>query len=230
MSIFKSNQIGCIALSLVLGIISSAYAAVPQFFLSNNTQILDAKAALGRLNSAAQRQLQDSTIEILQRNHTEQGKFANILGHYTMANQLKSTTENGEIFYASPLQKFSKQQIITVATQLSERFRQESVAVFIPSNQPPIGDVLVILASPEGNITDTIQVIRKRLPSSYSHAFSLHLKNLHSGFNQVKVCKIEWLGSKLNLAILKKAFPKAKIISHYGKAYLIYRNGQTKLL
>ena len=146
-----------------------------------------------------------------------------------MASDKNMTNDNTEIFYASPLQNFSNKQIFSLAAQLANTLNQESVAVFIPSDQFAAGDIIVTFKSRKLGIAETVNKIREKLPA-YATAFSLHLSGKHSGFNNAKVTEIECLGSKININEIKKAFPQENISSNQGQAYLVYKNGQTELL
>ena len=44
------------------------------------------------------------------------------------------------------------------------------------------------------------------------------------------VKEIEWLGSKVKPEDIQKAFPLEDISYQYGKAYLVYKNGQKEQL
>lgn len=213
----------------MLSITTISYAAnssTIEFFSSNNTHEIDVEKAYERLVSKAQHNLKNSTIDVLQNNHIEQGKFENILGMYQMTSDKNMTGDNTEIFYASPLQNFSDTQVFSLAAQLANTLNQESVAVFISSTQSTIADIIVKFTSQKPGVTETINMIREKLPT-YATAFSLHLSNKHSGFNNAKVTEIEWLGSKVNINEIKKAFPQENISSNQGQAYLVYKNGQT---
>jgi len=118
-----------------------------KFFSSNNTQEISVEKAYERLIGDAQHKLTNDSISILQTNHFEQGKFEKILGMYQMANDKNATSDNTEIFYASPLQNLSDNQVFSFAAQLANNLNQESVAVFIPSTQAPSGDIIVKFTS-----------------------------------------------------------------------------------
>lgn len=226
MKILKSKIIFGV-LSLTLSIANITYGAnspTIEFFVSNNSSEISVEQAYERLAGEAQHALKDSTIDVLQKNHVEQGKFENILGTYEMASDKKITGDNTEIFRASPLQGFSQEQIFSLASELANTFQQESVAVFIPSNQPTIANIVVSFTSHQPNIMETIELVHEKLPA-YATAFSLHLSNLHSGFNNAKVTEIEWLGSKVDINEIKKAFPQENISYNDGQAYLVYQDG-----
>lgn len=227
----KSKKIYAIV-SIMLAISSSTYAMAStptiEFYISNNTHEITVEEAYKRLIGKAQHELKASTIDILQKNHIEQGKLENILGTYEMASDKNITGDNTEIFHASPLQNFSQNQIFSVATELANTLQQESIAVFIPTKQYTIANIAVNFRSHQPNITETIALVREKLPA-YSTAFSLHLSNKHSGFNNARVTEIEWLGN-ININEIQKAFPQEKISYHYGQAYLVYKNGHIELL
>jgi hypothetical protein len=232
MNIYKLKVMNWILISILLTASTISYAAnssTIEFFSSNNTHEIDVAKAYARLMGKAQHDLKNNTITVLQNNHIEQGKFENILGMYQMTSDKNMTGDNTEIFYASPLQNFSDSQIFSLAAQLANTLNQESVAVFIPSNQQAIADITVKFTSQKPSITEAINMIREKLPT-YATAFSLHLSSECQGFNNTKVSEIEWLGSRININEIKKAFPGENISSHQGQAYLVYKNGQTQRL
>lgn len=236
MNVFKSAITNCILFSMILGITTTSFAATSamvEFFSSNNTHEIDVKKAYQRLASKAQQDLKDSAIDVFQNSHVEQGRFEDILGMYQMASDKKMTGDNTIIFYASPLQGFSKEQVFSLAAQLANVLQQESVAVFIPSNKPPIADIFVKFKSRRPHVTEAINMIREKLPT-YATAFSLHLNrkcsDSGSGFDSATVTEIEWLGNKVNINDIKKAFPQESISYSQGQAYLVYKNGQAKIL
>lgn len=221
-----------ILLYILLSITTTSYATSNssiEFFYSNNTHEIDAHKAYERLTSKAQHKLKNDAIDVLQNNHVEQGKFKNILGMYQMASDKNMTSDNSEIFHASPLQNFSDNEVFSLGAQLATALNQESVAVFIPSAQSNTADIIVRFTSQKPSITEAINMIHERLPA-YATAFSLHLSNTHSGFNNAKVTEVEWLGSRINVNEIKNAFPNENVSSNQGQAYLVYANGQTERL
>src|SRR5438093_24045 len=92
-------------------------------------------------------------------------------------------------------------------TTLSEEENNASIAVFIPSNQSTIADIIVKFTSHKRGITETVNMIHEKLPT-YATAFSLHLNKKHSAFSNAEVIEIEWLGSRINTNETKKAFPQ----------------------
>lgn len=194
-----------------------------EFFASNNTHTINAEKAYQRLNGEAQFELENTMILILQKNHIEQGRFENILGVYNRS------ADNTKVFYTSPEQSFSNKQLFSLAKQLADALHQESIAVFIPLKDSSISDITVTF-NHKLSAQEIIKLIHEKLPQHYSSAFSLHLTKNQCGLNQTKVSSIEWLGSKINIDEIKKAFPQQNITYQLGKSYLIYKNGQAKLL
>ncbi len=103
---------------------------------------------------------------------------------------------------------------------------QECVAVFISSATKPIANVKLVFSNNKPTIVNAIQLIRDKLPESYSRAFSLSLSNNQSEYNLATVSSIEWLGSDMDAAIFKNNFPLDKLIYRTGDAYLIYKDGK----
>lgn len=230
MKISKLNIM--LGIANVILVINTSYAANSpsvEFFVSNNTQEIPLEKAYSRLINKAQHELNASVIDVLQKHHVEQGKFENILGTYEMVSDKNITGDNTEIFYTSPLQNFSQNEIFSLASDLATTLQQESVAVFIPSNQAMIGDVSITFTSHQHNIQETIDLINKKLPA-YAKAFSLHLSSMYSGFNNAKVASVEWVGSKIDINEIKKVFPRENIIYNNGQAFLVYKNGQIEQL
>lgn len=187
------------------------------------------QTAYNRLTGQEQLDLQDEMIDVLQKNHIEQGRFKNILGTYRMSTDQSNTADNTEEFDLSPYQHLSDEQIFSIAKELAVKLKQDSVAVLIP-NQSTVGDITVNFISKKPSINEVIGLLQKKLPSLYNEAFSLHLVNTSGNFDTAKVAKIEWLGHKINLSEIKKAFPLEKIDFHYGDVFLVYQNGQTEPL
>jgi hypothetical protein len=200
------------------------------FFSSNNTNEITIKTAYERLIGNEQKDLQNEIINLMQKNHLEQGKFEDILGTYQMSSSQNVTEDNTDVFNTSPYQKLSNEKVFTLAKQLAITLKQESVAVFIPNQKSTIGDITVSFASYQPSITKIINILNAKLPPAYSQAFSLHLSNENADFDNLKVAEVEWLGSKAKLEEIKKAFPQEKISYYYGTAYLVYKNGQKKQL
>ena len=119
--------------------------------------------------------------------------------------------------------------MFSLAKELAIKLNQDSVAIFIP-NDSSLGDITVNFFSHQPRINEVVNMLHNKLPELYNQAFSLHLINKCGDFNHAKVTKIEWLGSKLNLEVIKKAFPLEKINSRYGKVFLVYQNGQKQQL
>lgn len=203
-------------------------AASVEFIASNNTKEINLQTAHERLVGDEQSDLQDKMINVMQENHVEQGKFEGILGVYKMSSDQNITADNSDRFSASPKQMLSDKEIFFLAKQLAIKLNQESVAVFIPdqSNQSTIASITVNFISNQPNIDQVIDVINKNLPVAYSQAFSMQLSNKYPAFNNAKVTKIEWLGSSIHLEDIQRAFPEEKINYEYGRAFLVFQNGQ----
>ncbi len=199
-----------------------------EFFASNNTKEINIQTAYDRLTGSAQSTLQNSMIEVLQKNHIEQGRFEDILGAYRMLSDKNITADNTEHFNTSVYQNLSDTRVLWLAKELAIALNQDSVVVFIP-DQSTLGDITVSFAHPVG-INEVVRMIHAKLPDRYNQAYSLHLINKYAGFNNVKVESVEWLGSKVNLEEVEKAFPLDKINYQDGKVYLVYQNGQTEQL
>lgn len=204
-----------------------------EFFASNNTKEIDLQTAFNRLQGEEQQELQNDTINVMQKEHMEQSKFENLLGTYKMSNDQQITGDNTEKIITSFHQKMSPEKVFMLAKKLANMLKQESVAVFIPTKEPVIGDTFLKLKSHHYTINETITLIREKLPTLYSQAFSLHLnndKNICSSFDNATVNEVEWLGSKIDSEEIRKSFPQEEITVQYGKAYLIYKNGQQEQL
>ncbi len=108
MTVHKSRLI-MISCWFLLGL-SQAFAnnnASVEFFASNNNKIINMQTAYNRLTGQAQLDLQDEMIDVLQKNHIEQGRFKNILGTYRMSTDQSNTADNTEEFDVSPYQHLS---------------------------------------------------------------------------------------------------------------------------
>lgn len=200
-----------------------------EFFASNNTKEINIQTAYDRLTGTEQSALQNAMINIMQKNHIEQGKFEGILGMYRMSSDKNITADNTEQFNTSPYQNLSNEKIFSLAKKLAITLNQDSIAVLIP-NQSAIDDITVSFTSKQLGINETLSILHDKLPSLYNQAFSLHLVNKCNGFNEAKVAEVEWLGSKINPEEVKKAFPLEKINFHYGKVFLVYRDGRKEQL
>lgn len=231
---FKRNSpINSLALAcLALLFVGQSYANCKsvEFFVSNNTKKLNLKTAYKKLESSDQYHLQDLIIDVMQKNHVEQGKFENILGYYITLNEQNNTADNANIFITSPYQKLSSAKILNIAKQLANKLQQESVAVFIPINQKIVGDVRIHFISHPYTIAEVINLLWEKLPPPYHQAFSLHLNSPYTAYENAKVTEIEWLGIKSKPEEVKKAFPLEKVSYHYGKAFLVGAQGQLKKL
>jgi hypothetical protein len=203
-----------------------------EIFSSNNTEEISLETAFNRLAGTDQQALRSSITQFLQQHHVEQGEVHNLLGAYQMQSDKKITGDNTESFYTSPLQHFSKKKIFLLAAELSQRLRQESVAVFIPESHlaTATGDVILVFRSDKPTITTILHEIQEKLPASYNTAFSLHLINVKQGYKQARVAEIEWLGSKINPDIIRNTFPNERVIFHEGTAYLVFKDGKVQQL
>lgn len=200
-----------------------------EFFASNNTQTIDLATALQRLQGNEQNALLEATIELMQKNHVQQGKFTNILGVYKFSASPSMTADNSEIYSTSCYQTIPTNTALSYAKELASTLNQESVAVFIPKAKSSIGEITVTLSSHQYTLDEVIKIINNEVPSQFRQAYSLSLDNSHCTQNAI-ITQIEWLGSKLNPNDLKNAFPKEQITVYQGNAYLVYSNGQTDIL
>ena len=196
-----------------------------EFFASNNTDEITLQSAFIRLCGGAQTSLQNDIIELMQKEHIEQGKFENLLGTYRMSIDQHSTADNSEVFVTSSHQKLSSKTIFKIARELATTLKQESVVVFIPSHASTIGVTILKLRSHSYTIKEAMEIIYAKLPLQYSQAYSLQLNNLCTSFDGAIVKEIQWLGSKARPDEIQKAFPREEIYYHYGKAYLIFDDG-----
>jgi hypothetical protein len=102
--------------------------------------------------------------------------------------------------------------------------------VFIASSQPIIGALKIRFTSHKPSIKEVVSLIHDKLPPSYNQNFSLHLTRERANFENAKVAEIEWLGSKIDINDIKNIFPGDNVSFQYGKAYLVYKNGQKEQL
>jgi hypothetical protein len=223
----KTIVVFLLLLSINVVFASNKYSV--EFFASNNTSILDLQTAYERLNGNEQSELQNSMIEIMQENHIEQGKFEDILGTYQMSNDKKITADNTEHFITSPLQYLSNDMFFSLAKELAIKLNQDSVAVFIPDDAN-LGDITVNFSSHQPYIDELVNKIQNMLPEQYNKAFSLHLIKKSGNFADTTVAEVEWLGSTMNIDVIKRAFPSEKISFRYGKVYLVYKDGRIEQL
>jgi hypothetical protein len=200
-----------------------------EFFASNNTKEISIENAYDRLQGTEQSDLQNSMINIMQKNHIAQGKFEDILGTYRMSSDRNMTADNTEHFNTSPYQNLSDEKVFSIAKELAITLNQDSVAVLIPTPST-VGDITVSFTSKPLGINETVSMLHAKLPDLYNQAFSLHLVNECNGFDNAKVTAVEWLGSKININEVKKAFPLEKINFRYGNVFLVYQNGQKEQL
>lgn len=230
MNIYKCIKfiVGCFFL-LSLKVVFAGNADSPEFFASNNTKEIDLQTAYHRLTGIEQSNLQNKIITVMQKNHVEQGKFEDILGTYQMSSDKKMTADNTLHFITSPEQHLSDDKVFSLAKELAIKLNQDSVAVLIPSKST-LGDITISFTSHQPNINEIVSMLHNKLPELYNQAFSLHLMNQCGDFNSTKVTEVEWLGSRINLNVIKKAFPLEKINSRYGEVFLVYQNGQKERL
>ena len=116
-----------------------------EFFASNNTGEIDLQTAFNRLKGSEQHELQNEIINVMQKKHIEQGRFEELLGTYRMSSDQHITADNSETFITSAYQKIPNEKIFNLAKELTNTLKQESIAVFIPSNQTAIGDTILKL-------------------------------------------------------------------------------------
>lgn len=217
-------------LCMALCVTAQAFAQVTnsaEIFASNNTGHIHLPTAYHRLIGKAQQQLKETLTRLIQKQHLEQGSFDRLLGTYRMSSTQTVTADNTAVFMTSPYQVLSQQTLFDLAKAAAVALNQESVAVFAPSKEAKIGDVSMTFVGELPSVQQTIVMIGKKLPSAYSEAFSLHLKNTCGDYTQATVSSIEWLGSSIKLNTLKKAFPTNTFSSQHGEAYLVYKNGRT---
>lgn len=196
-----------------------------KIFASNNTQIIDVTSAYKRLIGMPQLQLHNTMLNVIQGDHLEQGEFDNVLGTYQMLDEKKVTADNSQIFYTSPQQYLSNEDLFKLSAELAVALKQESVAVFIANKQSLIADVEVSFPAHPPTINKIINLINQQLPAKYHQAFSLYLDVKGPNVFSPKVTKIEWLGSKISLEEVKKVFSSKNIIFRTGLAFLVYKNG-----
>lgn len=196
-----------------------------EFFVSNNTKEINLQTAYERLTGKEQQDLQNDLIDILQKNHIQQGKLQDMLGTYRMSSDQNITADNTERFTTSPRQHLFAERTFILAKQIAVAFNQESVAVFIP-NHSTIGDITVSFVSHQPTINELVSIVHDKLPASYSQAYSIHLSNRYESFENIKVEQIEWLGSNIQLSDVQRAFPDERVNYQYGKVFLVYQNGK----
>lgn len=149
-----------------------------EFYASNNKGEIDPPLAFQRLIGQPQVHLHKRFTRTLQHFSIEHGKFKDILGAYQESNQ-HLTADNTLSFRGSPDQLIPKPTAFLIAQELAQALKQDSVAVFIPTLKPVIGEVIVTFKSAETQTQPTIaeltQILRDRLPLSYSQSFSLSI-------------------------------------------------------
>lgn len=231
---FYRNKISVLSLFFLM-IVQPVFAentTSAEFFVSNNISKTDMRAAYGRFVGKEQEGLRADFIVFLQKKHIEQGVFENILGSYFSLSMNAVIDNNAESFRLSPNQNFSDGDLFLLAKDLASFFHQESVAVFIPRPEKN-GDVSVHFLSNTPGIWEVMRIVHDKLPAFYSEGFMLHLVNeccVSTPFDMAKVSQIEWLGSKINIDEVKKAFPSEKVTVQYGESFLVYQNGRKEKL
>ena len=136
-----------------------------EFFASNNTATINLQTAYQRLTGEEQHQLQNSMIDVLQKNHLEQGKFEDILGTYQMSDNSSITADNTDAFITSPYQCISEENAFSTAQQFANDMKQESVAVLISSSQPIISEIKVSFNS-QPSINEVVSLVHDKLLST----------------------------------------------------------------
>jgi len=197
-----------------------------RFFVSNNTKEINLQTAYARLTGSEQVALQNKIRDLLQEKHLKLTGVENILGTYRMSTDKNITADNTESFTSYLI---SKEQAFALAKALAQRLNQDSVAVLI-RNKNTLADVTVNVTSKQNNINQVIKLIHDKLSTTYNQAFSLHLINSPGEFKNAKVTSIEWLGNKIRLTDIHKAFPKAKVTTANGSVFLIYKDGHQEQL
>ncbi|MCC2667100.1 MAG: exported protein of unknown function [Gammaproteobacteria bacterium] len=224
------HQAANFLLLIILSISTAAFADV-EFFASNNTHQIDLEVAFKRLRGEEQRELQNASIDLMQKKRIEQSKFEDVLGTYRMSSDQKVTADNTEKIITSSYEELPSKKVFKLAKKLAIMLKQESVAVFIGAQKPLIADVILKLKSHPYTIKETVAIIREKLPPQYSQAFSLHLShNMCASFDGATVEEVEWLGSQANPDEIKRSFPQEEVSSYYGKAYLVYKDGRRERL
>ena len=214
--------VSCLLL-LSMNIVFAKNEIFTEFFASNNTSEINIKTAYARLIGIEQSNLKKRMIIIFHKNHVERGKFENILGVYRSSINNTATADNTECFNVSAHQKLSDKRIFSIARQLAITLKQESVAVFIP-NHSDVGKVTLDFVYHKPRIDEVFVILHDKLPL-VDQGFSLHLAKANDRFRNAKITEIEWLGSKINLETIKKAFPHELLHYSYGSAFLVCKNG-----
>lgn len=233
MSSFYKNKIFALSLFFLVFVTPVFAENEPsaEFFVSNNTSKINMRMAYARFVGQEQHDLVNNFVLFLQKNHVEQGTFESLLGSYFSLSINEVISDNTEVFRVSPHQSFSDVKLFSLAKDLASFFHQESVAVFIPRAEKH-ADVVVHFVSNSPGVWEALRIVHNKLPAFYSEGFSLHLVDACSSipFDTAKVSQIEWLGSRVNIDDVKKAFPAEKITVQYGEAFLIYQNGRREKL
>lgn len=202
-----------------------------EFFVSNNQGEIDLPTAYHRLQGRDQTALQDNVTKVLSNYHLEEQNQEGVLSVYQMSTNKQLTAENTEIISLDPSITLSLAKLKKIANRLATVLNQNSVAVFVPSQQPGVGEIKVEFSNNLPTISEAVELIQKKLPAQYSQAFTLHLAtNAHLTFKDEKVNAIEWLGSKPKLAEVKAIFPDATVTTTNGKAFLVFNNKNVQAL
>ncbi len=197
-----------------------------EFFSSNNDHEISLRQAFARLTGSPQTELQKNIITIMQHNKMEQGNFEPVLGTYQMSTDKKITGDNTEIYYTSPFQSIPDKKIFQIASELANILDQDSIAVFKPSKAASIGEVKIYFDKNKPAIDEIVTQIKQKLPSYYSQAFSLQLNHTCDGYEKTTVNSVEWMGSHLDVQLIKQAFSQQTATTQNGIPYLVYKNGK----
>ena len=214
--------------TFLFGILSnSAFAASHssiEFFASNNQGEIPLQTAYARLTGDPQQQLQQKFIEVMQKNHVEQGTQKNILGIYQMDSTKNVTWDNSERFDTSPYQNLSVDEAKQIAMQLSQVLAQETVAVFVPESQANVAKITVHFKH-QPSIAALQKQVQNKLPEQYRQAMSIQLEKETTGLPQARVDTLTWLGSGYDKQVIQAAFKDASVEVDSGDAFLVNQQG-----
>src|SRR5690349_5691493 len=126
-------------LLLSMNLVFAGNKVSAEFFVSNNTKEINLEKAYTRLTEKKQSDLKNNILIVMQKNHIEHGKFEDILGTYRMSTDKNITADNTEHLIISTHIKLTNEQIFSFAKELAIKLKQDSVAVFIPT-QSSFGD------------------------------------------------------------------------------------------
>lgn len=201
-----------------------------ELFSSNNREKINMQAAFQKLVGKEQEELRNKIHILAVKNRLGKWHFEDILGVYLTEADKRITADNAVGLMIQASESFTDHQGFFIAQELANYLKQESVAVFIPCSQPSIGRITLNFVSLQPTISEALILIQNKLPSIYNLSFSLHLLNHLNNFDNTQVKAIEWLGSKIDIDEVKKAFPCEKISYQRGKAFLIYKDGHREKL